>query len=254
VSRLCAILPDQDAYSLSGARQLCSIPNFDCHLFAEGREGRLDLFRFGGMAGVEHPADNLFMNAQSPGHLRIAEALVTDGQIQGKFWREPKGYRDHAFALFSSGGRGDILMAGQTDREVGAERIHGFLHRFTLVVAIGSNSWEVRKFHQDTAIAAGGEFSWICKYVPRQLSHPTLELRTIHGTIIGQLCPSVKNTHSQSAVKIMVSTGCKGTSSRCGGKRSLRSLLLAQRHHRIYAHRSQRWKQSLPATIFSRRS
>src|SRR5579864_3750941 len=66
-------------------------------------------------------------------------------------------------AAFCARRHWNLLTAGQADGEIGAESVHGFFKRLSLIRAIGCNAWKVDEFDQYAAVAARGELGGIGK-------------------------------------------------------------------------------------------
>jgi hypothetical protein len=54
----------------------------ECHLFAQGREGGLDLLCFRSMLWIKHAADHSFMNPKAAGQFRVVDFLVAHCQVK----------------------------------------------------------------------------------------------------------------------------------------------------------------------------
>ena len=107
--------------------------------------------------------------------------------------------------MATRGGRWErnFLAAGKADGKIASERVHGFLKRLALVLAIRCNVWQIHEFNHYAAVTAGRKLSGIRKCKHRAPSHnscgsifksrePALEFRTFHNAMVGQFCPRVK--------------------------------------------------------------
>src|ERR1017187_1862650 len=133
------------------------------HLFALSREGSLDLICLRRMHGIEHPADHPLVDSKAACQLGVIDFPGAYRQVERQLRREPKRHRPQALTTLRPCGRWDFSPAGQADRKIRPEGIHGFFHCLMIVFAVGRDAWKIDELDQYAAVATGRESCGIRK-------------------------------------------------------------------------------------------
>jgi hypothetical protein len=120
-------------------------------------------FRLHSVLGIEHTANYSLVDPKAARQFGVVDPLIPHRHVERQFRREPKRHGHQALTTPRSRGCRDLFPAGQTDREIGPEGVHGFFHCLTIVFAVGRDARKIDELNQYAAVSASREFCGLSK-------------------------------------------------------------------------------------------